>query len=67
MSEWISVDDRMPVANKEVRVKAHDIVAEFESTAVRYECPEYGCSMWETADGEDFLAIVTHWMPLPPQ
>lgn len=61
MSKWISVDTKMPPTDVEVRVKANDIVTEFESTAVLYVCPEYGNSIWETVDGEDFPCIVTHW------
>lgn len=65
MSEWISVQSRMPPPGIAVRVKANDIVNEFEEIAVRYECPEYGTTEWETIEGANFPCIVTHWMPLP--
>lgn len=64
MSEWSSVENRMPPSGIAVRVKANDIVNEFEAIVVRYECPEYGTTMWETVDGEDFPCIVTHWKSL---
>lgn len=62
MSEWISVEDRLPKDTFEVLVFANDIVSSFIEVVG-----------W---DGRDFLAIgfgadivyppiVTHWMPLP--
>ena len=49
MSQWIPVNERLP--DEEVRVLAYDGDKVFES--------EYWNGSWE------WLADVTHWMPLP--
>ena len=64
MSEWISVEDRLPDETSQVLVVANDIVNEFVDVVTAYICPEYENLMWEK-DGEDYPPIVTHWMPLP--
>lgn len=59
MSEWVSVDDRLPESTIIVKVLANDIVSEFEQSAFVIFC--HGIELWFTADGDAFPCIVTHW------
>ncbi len=63
MSEWISVEDRLPSETMDVIVKCNDDGDEWQQGIEAYVCPEYGNLTWED-DSEDFVPIVTHWMPL---
>jgi len=66
MTEWISVDDRLPEHMQEVSVKGH-----FQD--------EMDCKFLKTAFGNSFIksfnnagykveiCYVTHWMPLKEQ
>ena len=65
MSDWISVGDKLPETGSRNLVLANDIVSEWVDIAKAYVCPEYGNLVWEDADEEDYVPIVTHWMPLP--
>ena len=65
MSNWISVEDRLPKNNECVLVFANDIISNWMLTLEAYICPEYDSFDWIQLDGEDFPCIVTHWMPLP--
>ena len=63
--EWISVEDRLPEMTGHVLALSNDIVNSWQQVINAYVCPEYGNVIWEGLDGEDYLPIVTHWMPLP--
>ena len=56
MSEWISVEERLPDKNKPV-IAADRFGEVFEAT--------YGFGRWTPAYDEYETAAVTHWMPLP--
>lgn len=69
MSEWISVEDRLPDYGEPVLICANDVVQSvtfmrdgFEDTADWFEPYHFG-------DDDEFLRVwasfVTHWMPLP--
>ena len=59
MSEWISIDDRLPTI--EFRILVTD--GECVDTAEYYSKSFHS----DDSDGESFLYMrnVTHWMPLP--
>jgi len=66
MSEWISVEDRLPPIDTEVLVFSHGnmnvcslIRPDEEMADVVWE-DDYG--YWDDDEG---VAAVTHWMPLP--
>ena len=65
MSNWTSVEDRLPDKTKNVLVFANDIVNGWQEVLNCYVCPEYGNAIWEYLDCEDFPCIVTHWQELP--
>ena len=58
---WISVDDRMPddESGYRVLVTANDIVSQWT------EILNHNKTMWVMQGGDEYPAIVTHWMPLP--
>ena len=67
MSDWISVMDRMPLDSGPVLVFANDIVSSWTEAVNCYICPEYGSHVFEDiGSGEEYVPIITHWMPLPP-
>jgi len=63
--KWISVEDELPEETGNVLVFANDIVNSWVEVVNAYICPEYENLIWEQLDGEDYPAIITHWMPLP--
>ena len=66
MSEWISVEDRLPAESMTVIVYANDIVSSCVDVAECYVCPEYGNSTFEEmVTAENYAPTVTHWQPLP--
>ena len=65
MSEWISVKKGLPKETMRVLVFANDIVSSWIDVVNAYICPEYENLIWEDLAGEDYIPIVTHWMPLP--
>ena len=63
MSEWISVEKRMPNKTGNVFVKVSSNEGEWETILNYYICPEYENGLWETIYFEDFEDKVTAWMP----
>jgi hypothetical protein len=68
MSEWISVDVRLPEKNSQVLVFCGD----YRPSEQRVFCVAqwwdtyYGDALWhESLTGERMIHGVTHWMPLP--
>lgn len=68
MSEWVSVEDRLPYRDGEssiyclVMAKGYDII-------VRPYNEYHKC--WDEEDGDDHFTkdvggLITHWQPLPP-
>lgn len=63
MSEWISVDDRLPELY--IDVLAFSVYGEFDGAPLkRIEKGSYGGMFWTDSHGYD-IETVTHWMPLP--
>jgi len=63
--KWISVDDVSAItATQLVYVAANDIVSQWVDVIEAYVCPEYGGVMWIDLDGEDYVPIITAWMPV---
>jgi hypothetical protein len=64
MSNWISVDERMPDENREVFVGCFTKqgVAVFYAVAMWRKTP-WGSFAWE--DEDCVIHHPTHWMPLP--
>lgn len=60
--EWIKVKDRLPKESQRLLIFNSRGEIEFGRA---YICPEYGNIFWEKPNGEDYVWIVTHWMPLP--
>ena len=64
MSEWISVEDRLPDENNDEFIcyvsNKNDKSVDFVSAFV-YENGEFG----DTKYGNNFNKWLTHWMPLP--
>ena len=61
MSEWISVEDRLPddESGYRVLVTANDILSQW------VEILNHNGKFWVIDGGVEYPAIVTHWMPLP--
>lgn len=60
MSEWISVEERLPEPMIEVVLCfCNDIVSEWQETLYR------NSTGWVQMTGDEFCPIVTHWQPLP--
>ena len=63
--KWVSVDDVSAItATQLVYVAANDIVSQWVDVIEAYVCPEYGGVMWIDLDGEDYVPIITAWMPV---
>ncbi len=63
MSEWISVEDRLPVEDKKVIVWDMDY-PDIEFMRMGYYDPSSGTETgWRCEEYMDLY--VTHWMPLP--
>jgi hypothetical protein len=65
MSEWISVDDRLPCENAMYIICFDNKVV---CEASFYRCPEYYNFNWQcpvTFDNIGYEECITHWMPLP--
>ena len=64
MSEWISVEDRLPDNDEPERflILTNDITGEWQEVA------RYFAGYWFFDNEEDYPSTVTHWMPLrkPP-
>jgi hypothetical protein len=72
MSDWISVDDRLPDVGVAVICKCHDIVNEWAQELFYGKTGEIGddgegtgTMGWYERNLEDFPCIVTHWQPMP--
>jgi hypothetical protein len=59
MSEWISVDDRLPYYDW---VECVDVYSESQGRIT--DCSYFECNNWETYHG-DKIDDVTHWMSAP--
>ena len=61
MTEWISVEDRLPddESGYKVLVTANDIVSQWVKIL------NHNKVFWIDSGGVEYPAIVTHWMPLP--
>lgn len=60
MSDWISVDDRLPdMGQPVIEWGAH----EYPTTA--YRVNTHNGFRWRTYSDGEVIAGVTHWMPLP--
>lgn len=62
---WIRIDREKPNETGHVLALVNDIANQWQEVLNCYICPEYGNIMWEYINGEDYPAIVSHWMPLP--
>lgn len=62
MSEWISVDDRLP--SEGVSVLVHNSFGEIHTCRVPVIIGTN--KTWEANTGEFIRPRITHWMPLPP-
>ena len=64
MSEWISVDDRLPISEHEMKsnyeIEYVIVCADGEVSSGEYRCGKT-IDFWYEFDGDK----VTHWMPLP--
>jgi hypothetical protein len=62
VSDWISVDDRLPEFNNKVLI--YDPLSYFDKVTFDYMHPE---KVWDSecrrTKGRTYI---THWMPLPP-
>lgn len=63
MSEWISVEDRLPEPNKEVKFSLYLAIHEDWDSNCRILMFDNENLVF-TRDGDDTQKI-THWMPLP--
>lgn len=63
--EWINIEDNQPEKTEQILVYANDIVSGWVEQIQAYICPEYGNLILMDRDGEDYVPIVTYWMPLP--
>jgi len=62
MSEWISVQDRLPVPGERVLIATHKFVGE---GYLGYSGPRKEWMRFDLDVKNYFGMIVTHWMPLP--
>lgn len=60
MSEWISVEDRLPERDSEVICRSNK-----EGNRIFIGYLGYRSGAW-MEDGSMHIGEVTHWMPLPP-
>ena len=63
MSEWISVDDRLPVVEETWSGEVLVCVGGKAVTVGWFE--DYDGGTWHTDPGRLFDGDVTHWQPLP--
>ena len=62
MSEWISVEDRLPLP--ETKVLIYDPTSYFDKITFDYMHPE---KVWKSeCKRTKGRTYITHWMPLPP-
>jgi hypothetical protein len=67
MSEWISVDDRLPIVESGMTAMYEEIdVITWDSEDVIFNCFQAGKTMEFWSVFVENRDNVTHWMPLPP-
>lgn len=72
MSEWISVDERLPDENERVicygTSEYGDQSNKFVAPGYRWVCRDenrWSTLEWDGVGGNEWFGTVTHWMPLP--
>lgn len=63
MSEWISVEDRLPEEKQSVLAIVNE---DGINIIYQFLVCRLGCNWYETGTGEHFACKVTHWLPIPP-
>ena len=67
MSEWISVSDRLPIAESDMTSFYEEIdVITWDGNDVTFNCFQAGKTMDFWSVFVDDRYKVTHWMPMPP-
>lgn len=65
MSEWISVNERLPAIGDECLIRM-PVCGRFNVENGRYKGDELWIGAWCDTRGKGRHYTVTHWMPLPP-
>jgi len=64
MSEWISVDDRLPEIGTEALIRI-PVCSHFNIENSTYKGDEVFVGAWCDRRGKGYSYTVTHWQPLP--